>query len=491
MNKQSHFPVRASSQSASRSHLRAALGGLALILLGGCVSSDYMHDSTLASAAGSNSQHDNRQSASSTPDKQAILDLFYVSRELVAEQTKADLSHIRLLFASDQEISEEVFTETEKLVKEQFSNRRFASHFLEAVMTSQSGTYAALFATQRAQVMLSSSLFDHYMAGLPRDMEIRRSAIQALLIHELVHAADDVNYGIHENRALNFRASFAQSATFEGHAQWLTRKICTQNGCLEGLKALDNFMFSRDITGNQLTQPVQAVSRNVLEYSYIEGENFLQKLAARPNGELLIEQLLTNPPHDPIQILDPASYPNIKREKRNQRLLDAAADVNHAWREQPWTMVETSPLKGVNLRAEPGKRAAAIEGFTRLITSMVAAQLYDQSAPGQTPIEITLMQTDNKNTATLFAETLHQNNLTPATQITNYTAAINERVGKPKVFILLSSEDTEDLGTYFSAVASLDEFVIQVSGFGTKGTDFVEYAIATLGKLHYQAQASL
>jgi len=368
-----------------------------------------------------------RANNNATLTQKEIRAMFVQARALVTEHTGAELSHIKLVFASDREIGNEVLAETRRLVTSQFSNSSFASHFLNAVMSSQEGTYAALFATERAEVMISTTLLQNYLQGLPPNHNIKRAAVKALLIHELVHAADDVLYGIHENRELNFRASFAQSATFEGHAQWLTRKLCKMAECSSGLDALDDFMFSRGNQPNQLTQSVQAVSRNVLEYSYVEGEHFMQKIAARPDGERLIDQLLANPPQDPIQILDPASYPNIKRENRNQHLLKAADTADHHWRETPWALVQTSPLKGVNLRAEPSKREAAIDGFTRLITSMVAAQLYNQEQPKRAPVEITLMQTDRKNTAALFAQTLHENTITVNTETAQFRAQSNKQ----------------------------------------------------------------
>jgi len=247
-------------------------------------------------------------------------------------------------------------------------------------------TYAALFTSKLDAVMVSRNMLGNFENSLPEDKSIRDAALMTLLIHELVHAADDERYKIHENRALNFRASFAQSATFEGHAQWVTRQICKANQCLQGLQALDNFMFNRNAQPAAHSQPVEAISHNVLEYSYVEGERFIAALANRKNGEQLIDKLLSAPPEDPIQILAPESFPDIAREQRNQNLIQASLDVDHPWVKGTWHGVQTSPLKGVNLRADPSQREAAIDGFTRLINSMISMQLYDQSEPDQPPI---------------------------------------------------------------------------------------------------------
>ena len=507
MIRQSSFIRLAGEKTGTTTHFGFIATAMALMLLSGCASTTQaplkppkvqtsaaprQDVSDSQAVPGAQTQRHYSYSANKlqnssdthTLTQADIQQLFTSSRLLVTEHTGADLNHIELVFASDSEIGGEVLSETRRLISSQFTDAGFASHFLNAVMSSQEGTYAALFSTQRAQVMLSTTLLQKYLGGLPEDGAIKRSAVQALLIHELVHASDDVIYGIHKNRKLNFRASFAQSATFEGHAQWLTRNICTSTGCSSGLDALDNFMFSRSNPPNQLTQSVQAVSRNVLEYSYIEGEHFMRKLAARPDGDRLIDQLLSNPPQDPIQILDPASYPNTQRENRNQHLLKAAGDADHHWREQPWVLVQTSPLKGVNLRAEPGKRAAAIDGFTRLITSMVAAQLYNQETPKLSPIEITLLQTDHNNTAALFAQTLHENTITLNSETDKFKAAIGADLNNPEISVLLTSERLENSTVYHSVVSRAGNYVIQVAGFGNNANEFIEYSVDVLTNLY-------
>lgn len=418
--------------------------------------------------------------------------LFVHARTLVEQQTGMDLSDVNLNIATDRTITAEVSHETERLIHSQFNNRRFANHFLDSVMDGQKGTYAALYATRKGEVMVSQPLMQNYQRSLPNDPSIQQSAILALLIHELVHAADDKRYRIHENRDLNFRASFAQSAAFEGHAQWMTRKICSQANCLSGLEALDEFMFGRSNPPNQLTQSVQAISRNVLEYSYVEGERFIASLAQRVNGAKLIDQLLTNPPQDPIQILDPASFPNTQREQRNQQLLSASTNLNHPWLSSPWTSVQTSPLKGVNLRTDPARRNAAVDGFTRLITSMVALQLYNQSEPGFSPIELTVLRTESTATAKLFAKTLHENTRVKGAQLerADELVKVAGRNAEPAM-LYMTREARENGFTYYTLVGVSGTHVVQISGLGRNEVLFVDYTDQLLTKLTSTQRASL
>ncbi len=425
-----------------------------------------------------------KRSSSSAQWHDRLVPMFFHARKLVEAHTGQNLRSVNLRISNNADITEEVTHETQRLVNKQFNNPKFAAHFLNQVMGGQAGTYAALYATRKSEVMISEPLLANYQASLPDNKQIQDASILALLIHELVHAADDKKYGIHENRKLNFRASFAQSAAFEGHAQWVTRNICAKENCLSGLESLDNFMFGTRNPPNMLTQPVQAISRNVLEYSYVEGERFVTDIANRPNGDELLQRLLSNPPQDPIQILDPASFPNTNREQLNQRLLAASTQIEHPWLQSPWASVETSPLKGVNLRADPARRNAAVDGFTRLITAMVAVQLYDQSNPNNAPIEVTLIDAESAGTAELFAQTLHQNTSVALdiAQADPYTAKVNNEA-LPKANIFISKEAGENEQWYFTTVGVSDRYVVQLSGFAESQALFLDYTNKVLTTL--------
>lgn len=408
--------------------------------------------------------------------------LYLRARAEVELELEVDLASIRLLLVDDSPIDEEVTRETRRLVTEQFGLSDFADQFLHRVMKSQSGTYAALFTSRLQAVMVNRGMLASYEQSLPDDPRIRASALLTLLIHELVHAADDQRYRIHENRALNFRASFAQSATFEGHAQWVTRRICARAGCTDGLAALDDFMFSRHGQTHQLTQPVEAISRNVLEYSYIEGERFIAALAERADGAELIDQLLRNPPFDPVQILAPERYPDTERERQNQRLIRASLNVDHPWVHGRWIGVETSPLKGVNLRADPSRRQAAVDGFTRLIQSMVAMQLYDRDRPEANPMEVTLLQAESASTASLFARTLHDNSQLDGAYVDEEELRVDTGAGREqsgmRMYVYRTSLDN---GTPFRTVIGVSgPYVVQIAGRSRSLEPMDDYTIRVL-----------
>ena len=411
----------------------------------------------------------------------ALTPLFNRAKGAVQLETRTDLSHVSFAVVTNEVIEREVAAETGRLTHSQFTDSRFADHFLTTVMAGQSGTYAALYSTDTQQVMVSDSLLSSYINSVGDDAEAIKHALNALLIHELVHAADDTRYGIHRNRDLNFRASFAQSAIYEGHAQYITRRICKKSDCLTGLGSLDKFMFGEKLAPNQLPQPVQAVSRNVLEYSYVEGERFISSLAQRKNGKSLIQDALSTPPIDPIQILDPSSFPNTDREQLNQQLLDASESITHPWTTKPWVRVETSPLKGVNLRSDPERRTSAVDGFTRLIRGMVALQHYDQSDLDASPVEITLMNAETVQTAEMFAQSLSRN------LIYNSGGLASEEViwldKTVPVSVINVNTQLDDGRSHVAMVVSHKNYVLQLVGVDIANVTALAYAESVLSNL--------
>jgi len=478
-----------SRHQAARQTISWVVLGLTAVI-SGCQTPGSAPLPTIASEPNTNFESvDAFQSMDGSDWQAALTPLFNRARTAVQDETGTELSHVTFAVVPNRTIEREVAAETGRLTHSQFTDNRFADHFLNSVMAGQTGTYAALYSTDTQQVMVSESLLNSYIESVGNDAEAIKHALNALLIHELVHAADDSQYGIHRNRHLNFRASFAQSAVYEGHAQYVTRRICQQAGCLPGLGSLDQFMFGDELAPNQLTQPVQAVSRNVLEYSYIEGERFIASLARRANGRDLIRSALDTPPIDPIQILDPSSFPNSTRKELNQHLLSASGDITHPWTNNPWIRVETSPLKGVNLRSDPARRTAAIDGFTRLIRGMVALQHYDQSALEGSPIEVTLMNAETPQTAEMFAQSLSSNLIyNSGGEATQTTVWLEQDV---PVAVISVATLLDDGRKHLAMVVSHDHFVLQLVGVDIGSEDALTYAERVLSNLVRTAKSGV
>ena len=401
--------------------------------------------------------------------------LYDISRDLVEDYFELSLQEVRLELAANSKIERIVRRETQRLTNAVFDSSDFAKFFVDKVMEDQTGSYAGLFVHPENAVLVNSELLEIFLSQIDEsDTRLRAESILALLIHELVHAADNKRYQIHSRRTVNFRGSVAQSAVFEGHAQLATRDICENSGCARGLTELDKFMFEAPEPTDPVARSLQAISRNVLEYSYVEGERFVKGLRDRSDGQQHLDNVLLKPPGDPVQILTPETYPNTDRDKRNETVLNIIGALEHPWNRTSFAMIETSPIKGIDIRDDPERRAATKEGFTKLITSMIGLQVFNQSAKTLAPIEVSVMQTDTSETARLFAYSFYEKASSGSktdlhTNTLYITLGEREGIGQwpMRVYVTLSNlKDGADSDTadYASLVASAGNWIIQIGG---------------------------
>jgi len=478
----------------------------------------------IIAACSSDASHQKKADQKLPPEPESILtvnyqedhtvdSLYALAKALVEAETNTDLTDVTLNLVADSVIDQEVLKQTGQLVRSQFTDREFADRYLQQITKDQTGSYTALFVHESNQVMVSRTLLNAYKNSVPATAtdEINK-ALLALFLHELVHAADDQNFNIHVNRKMNFKASFVQSAAFEGHAQLVTRNICRKYLCLEGMDALENFMFEESNVSDPVVQSMQAVSRNVLEYSYIEGERFLTELINKPDGINLVNQVMSQPPEDPIQILVPDTYPDEARDKRNLKLKNALTSVDHHWNSPNWALVETSTIKGIDVRNNPERRNSAVEGFARLIDSMSAAQLFDQTSSTIEPIDLMLIHTEDEPTALLFAESFAKSSAAviessgdevdvslinlPMGEMTLKTKAGSESVKRIYTQLLVrpvQAIHTEDVAEkfYSAALGISGRYVIQISGnFSADMLPAIDYAMKVMEMLIEKDSAS-
>ncbi len=425
-----------------------------------------------------------------------VTEIYKYAQVAVGKHFGISLEPVTLKLADNNELEHFVRRETDKLSHAVFHNNQFADFFVDKVLEDQAGTYAGLYVSPENQVVLNRELLAVFRNSLRdssnlssqnKERDLIKQGLLALIIHELVHAADNKRFQIHNRRELNFRASVAQSAVFEGHAQLATREICSNLNCLRGLQSLDAFMFEAPEPTDPVARSLQAVSRNVLEYAYVEGERFLQSLKSLPNGKQRLEAVLKNPPEDPVQILDPQNYPDTARVQRNHVIFSRLQGVNHKWNSPQYALIETSPIKGLDLRNDPERRAATKEGFTRLIRSMVGAQLFDQQTTRIQPVEITVMQTENGETADLFAQSFHEkairsdegntywNTLHLTISKASRQESENESESWPmRVFLAVTKlKNTNNLNDpeahYINLIANSGNWIIQMGGVSNPG----------------------
>ena len=178
-----------------------------------------------------------------------------------------------------------------------------------------------------------------------------------------------------------------------------------------------------------------------------------------------------------MQILSPETFPNLPRVERNLSIVELMQSVQHRWNQSNYAMIETSPIKGLDMRNNPARRQATKDGFTKLIQSMVGLQVFDQSSRAILPVEITVMQTDTRMTAELFARSFFEKNrLAEESNSRSNTLEVNlaEQTSNKKrpmrVYVTFTevdgtNRDSEAGDTYLHLIAHSDNWIIQIGGF--------------------------
>lgn len=163
--------------------------------------------------------------------------------------------------------------------------------------------------------------------GMP---ELRSEAlVRELVLHELVHAADDERHGL---QGLVDRCRSADDVQvlnhlLEGHAQNVTRRLAPKLGWQDGLALHD-----RSLDGGPQDLPddpsrggeahLARISFQVIGQLYTEGERFVVAILAE-GGREAVERAFANPPIDMEVIAHPRWF--LHPEERPARLYDLEA----------------------------------------------------------------------------------------------------------------------------------------------------------------------
>ena len=112
---------------------------------------------------------------------------------------------------------------------------------------------------------------------------------------------------------------------------------------------------------------MQSRSFKNLEFVYKEGERFIDQIQNRTDENSMLKLAFKNPPRDSIQIIDPDSFPDREREKRNDAL-----SVIIEKTEKPWNKNSTGTLKRNILAAaafadDPTTRQPVVNFYTSKI----------------------------------------------------------------------------------------------------------------------------
>ena len=152
--------------------------------------------------------------------------------------------------------------------------------------------------------------------------------LRAILVHEVVHAADNDRYDFAAcmDALPSMEAVQSFSAVIEGHAQHVARRVCAGNGWLE---AFERLTASFDAVPLGLDETDAMMARMQLAQAathYVDGERFIAAVAEAA-GEEGIRRAFTEPPAEPALIFQPAWFLDPDSRPASTVDLDAGLDV--------------------------------------------------------------------------------------------------------------------------------------------------------------------
>lgn len=344
-------------------------------------------------------------------DTQQIMAWFEEARDLVATDQQVDLSHLPAEIANEQTIARHARTSLLGALSHDLTNADFAASLVDNILNTQTASVLAIYSPEQRKILMHRDNLADYLraARATAHMQNRtaddKAAVQALLIHELIHASDHVRHHAFNNRrGTSYQEVFAKSTIIEGHAQWHTRRLCRLAGCGNAFIGLNNYMFEVDVPTDPALEYVQNRNFKSLEFVYKEGERFIDALMNRPNGEALVQTAFASPPRDSIQIIDPDSFPNREREVRNLILSNAIESSTKPWSERRKGTLKRNVLAAAAFSVNPEARRPIVDFYTTKVLATAKHEYYDRDSDTPIPIAIIALQTDTIHTARNTAE---------------------------------------------------------------------------------------
>jgi len=227
----------------------------------------------------------------------------------------------------------------------------------EATVSSQLKNYSALLASMmfakfdfsNKAILVCPTNLEKVARVLKEPKLLERSCLRAILVHECVHASDDLKYGF-SSKVITLKsreAILAFNAVIEGHAQHLTRKICADAGWNEGFEVFTRCIgkIPEDESISESDRFMTRLLMTDLTMAYYQGERFIAELD-RKGGEEAVARAFASPPGEPVLIdhpgwfLDPATRPEIRYD------LDGVLDIFvKAFDEKAWNHRKTTATR--------------------------------------------------------------------------------------------------------------------------------------------------
>ncbi|OED42757.1 hypothetical protein AB833_05320 [Chromatiales bacterium (ex Bugula neritina AB1)] len=229
------------------------------------------------------------------------------------------------------------------------------------------GFLQAVYDPFAKRIVVNQENLSRFIGDLTHQGLEARNAALTVLIHELIHAADDQEYDLVaiENRHPGDTLGVYMMA--EGHAELQTENLCKLAGCSAAYNRARMQSFDLD---NPDPQQLNAARENNMMLLYGQSQRFLKELSSRDSDGRLLEQALRHPPGNALQFFDIDSFPDQPRAESRKTIYNVLDAVNLSSSGQPMLQFAASPYNDSNLPIEFGERERYVK---EELNSIVAA----------------------------------------------------------------------------------------------------------------------
>ena len=232
--------------------------------------------------------------------------------------------------------------------------------------------------------------------------------LRAVMVHELCHAYDDrkFDFTARLQTAKTSEAATALNAVIEGHAQLQARRICGQNGWMDGFTAMREAVAQVPASvgkGGEAALLLARAGAASMAFAYHDGEEFVAAVLAADAGRGA-ERVFTAPPTDQDTVLHPEWY--LDPATRPAALYDAEpalarleAWLGDEWRATRMDLTGKQIAAGLTLLPQ-----ADVDAFVRSVRAGRAVQAVPLDRPQSKSVILAVMEFDSAASAQRWIE---------------------------------------------------------------------------------------
>ncbi len=325
--------------------------------------------------------------------------MFARAAEAVRSETGARLDGIRLRRVTLPEMADSISRET--LGDAAFTTGK--DDGLGALAGGAAPSVVARYSIAENAILIRPGSFAEFAEVLGIPEVDSPGQVMSVLLHELVHAADEELYGCASTRRglRTADAGRAYNAVLEGHAQLVARRLAEELGLAGSFEVYTRSLSAapRALDASGIPSGPSALVATIYE----DGESFVEALH-RDGGDDAVRRAFSNPPADLSLISHPEWF--LHPEARPRPGLDLAAGLDvlagaltEDWLRQQASLSEREFAAKLALLEE--QEIAPIAGTLRQARRLRAV-LGPSSLKGE--ISLTLLELDSAEASTRYVE---------------------------------------------------------------------------------------